>query len=98
MSSTGYQALRAGDLGRRVSGEVAYWLFRLLIPYEIPRNHITVRLMTRPYVDALLLHKEQMTAIGGLWVITGFRQKGIAVAKGERGGHHLQLHKALVPS
>jgi putative glycosyltransferase len=43
-----------------------------------------VRLMTRPYVDALLMHKEQMTAIGGLWVITGFHQKGVAVAKGSR--------------
>jgi putative glycosyltransferase len=80
----GYQAERAGDLQRRLSGAIAYWLFRVLIPYEIPRNHITVRLMTRPYVDALLMHKEQMTAIGGLWVITGFHQKGVAVAKGSR--------------
>ena len=27
-----------------------------------------------------------MTAIGGLWVITGFRQQGIPVAKGSRAG------------
>lgn len=81
----GYQSERGGDLTRRVSGEVAYWIFRLLTAHEIPRNHITVRLMVRSYVDALLMHKEQMTAIGGLWVITGFRQQGIPVAKGTRG-------------
>jgi putative glycosyltransferase len=81
----GYQAEREGDLKRRVSGEIAYWLFRMLTACDIPRNHITVRLMVRPYVDALLMHKEQMTAIGGLWVITGFRQEGIPVAKGVRG-------------
>ena len=80
----GYQAKRGGKIGRRLMGEIAYWLFRLLIPYEIPRNHITVRLMTRPYVDALLMHKERMTAIGGLWVITGFRQHGVPVVKGTR--------------
>jgi putative glycosyltransferase len=35
-------------------------------------------------VDSLLLHREQQTVIGGLWVITGFRQIGVAVEKKSR--------------
>jgi putative glycosyltransferase len=37
--------------------------------------------MKRDYVQALLLHREQQTAIGGLWVITGFKQIGILIDK-----------------
>jgi len=77
----GYQSARAGSGFRRVSGRLAYALIAALIPYKIPRNHITVRLMRRDYMESLLLHKEQQTVIGGLWVITGYRQTGIAVDK-----------------
>jgi putative glycosyltransferase len=77
----GYQVERGGDFVRRVFGSLAWSAFDALVPYRIPRNHVTARLMTRPYVDALLLHKEQQTVIGGLWVITGFRQQGIPVTR-----------------
>lgn len=81
----GYQKERAGDWKRRLTGRIAYWLFRLLLSgIEVPPNHITVRLMSRPFVDALISHREQKTAIGGLWIITGFHQQGIAVEKGVR--------------
>ncbi len=77
----GYQDIRAGSAFRRATGALAYKLFDWLIPYKIPANHITVRLMRRAYVNSLLLHREQQTAIGGLWVITGYHQLGIPVAK-----------------
>lgn len=77
----GYQDVRAGSPFRRASGAIAYKLFDWLIPYKIPANHITVRLMHREYVNSLLLHREQQTAIGGLWVITGYRQMGIPIDK-----------------
>lgn len=80
----GYQTERAGDFSRRLLGRAAWKMFDALIPYKIPHNHLTVRLMKRPYVDALLLHRERQTVIGGLWVITGFRQAGIAVNKATR--------------
>jgi putative glycosyltransferase len=80
----GFQDQRKGGMGERISGSVAYRLFDLLLSHPIPRNHITVRLMKREYVDSLLLHREQETVIGGLWVITGFRQLGIAVDKQSR--------------
>ena len=77
----GYQVERGGDFHKRVLGRLAWAIFDALVPYRIPRNHITARLMRRAYVDALVLHKEQNTVIGGLWVITGFRQIGMAVNK-----------------
>lgn len=77
----GYQDKRKGGVVERVTGGIAYRLFDLLISYPVPRNHITVRLMRRNYVDALLLHREQQAVIGGLWVITGFKQIGVAVNK-----------------
>jgi len=52
--------------------------------FLIDSDHCTVRLMRREYVDALLLHRESNTVIGGLWVITGFRQVGSSIAKGHR--------------
>jgi putative glycosyltransferase len=81
----GVQNGRKGGFGERMMGEIAYRLFNLLLPYPIPRNHITVRLMRRGYVESLLLHREQQTIIGGLWVITGFKQLAIPVNKLTRG-------------
>lgn len=81
----GYQEKRSGDLARRLSGFIAYAVFNLLISAKIPANHLTVRLMCRDYVDALLLHREAQTIIGGLWVVTGFRQVGIAIEKKDKG-------------
>jgi putative glycosyltransferase len=40
--------------------------------------------MRREYIDALLLHRESNTVIGGLWIITGFRQIGVAISKKHR--------------
>ena len=81
----GYQEDRKGDFGERLTGYIAYWLFKLLIAFPVPRNHITVRLMRRDYVDSLLMHRERQAVIGGLWLITGFRQIGTAVDKASRG-------------
>lgn len=80
----GFQARRAGSIFRRLSGAIAFRMFQALIPQKIPRNLITLRLMKRDYVDALLLHREHHTILGGLWVITGFHQLGVAVDKKTR--------------
>jgi putative glycosyltransferase len=80
----GFQETRKGDFLESAGGKVAWYLINKLHSIEIPANHCTVRLMRREYVDALLLHRESNTVIGGLWVITGFRQTGISIAKGHR--------------
>jgi putative glycosyltransferase len=80
----GYQKARKGGLLEKFGGMLVWWFLNLFLPIKIPHNHSTVRLMTRDYVRALVMHKERQTAIGGLWVLTGFRQKGIEFEKGYR--------------
>ena len=77
----GQQRIRKGGWGERISGYFFYRLFRLLTGVSQPNNITTARLMTRRYVNALLLHKETEINIGGLWVITGFKQASRIVIK-----------------
>jgi putative glycosyltransferase len=81
----GFQSRRAGHLARRLASAAAYRVFDWLLSVRIPANHLTVRLMRRSYVDSLLLHGETQLVIGGLWVITGYRQLGISVDKANKG-------------
>lgn len=80
----GYQAARKGGLLERAGGALHWWIISRLSYFPIPENLVTTRLMTRQYVRSLLRHREQKTAIGGLWAMTGYRQIGLAVAKGTR--------------
>jgi putative glycosyltransferase len=81
----GYQAQRKGTRLERLGGAAHWWLIRKLSYYPIPENLVTARLMTRQYVRSLRRHREQKTAIGGLWALTGYRQTALAVNKGFRG-------------
>ena len=80
----GYQNRRKGGFIKKHLGEVVWKIIDRLYVIKIPRNQCTVRLMRKEYVDALLLHRERSMVIGGLWVITGFRQAGIAIDKSSR--------------
>lgn len=77
----GVQGQRKGSRYEQLSGSVFYRLFRGLTGIEQPDNIVTARLMSKRYVDALLLHKERELNIGGLWVITGFKQVALVVKK-----------------
>jgi putative glycosyltransferase len=77
----GVQRERRGGLIERWSGKVFFKVFNLLSDCPIPENLITVRLMTRQYVSALLSHRERETMIAGLWALTGFRQVPLEVTK-----------------
>ena len=70
----GVQQERHGPWYQRVSGEAFYHLYNLLSTNVIPRNQLRARLMTRPYVDALLRHQEQLFMIEILCNLTGFKQ------------------------
>ena len=88
----GYQDRRKGPWLEQVTGGLAYRLFDLLLSHSIPRNHATIRVMKRDYVEALLLHRERETVIGGLWVITGFKQVAMLIDKVSR---HETTYNAL---
>lgn len=92
----GYQEQRKGGLFERWSGALAWWLVRVLLPIEVPRYHCTARLMRRDYAQALVRHREHKTAIGGLWVETGFRQTGLPVKKSSRESSSYRLRLRLI--
>ncbi|MBA3537372.1 MAG: glycosyltransferase family 2 protein [Tatlockia sp.] len=70
----GIQSRRKGGFLEKVCGMIFYRLFRLLTGIMQPNNIVTARLMSRRYVEALLLHRERELNIGGLWIVTGFKQ------------------------
>lgn len=70
----GVQENRKGSAFERCTGIAFYKLFRKLTGINQPDNIVTARLMTRRYMQALLSHRERELNIGGLWIITGFKQ------------------------
>ena len=77
----GVQAKRKGGWFEKLSGTIFYNVFNFLSDYPIPKNLVIMRLMSKQYVDNLVLHKEKETAIAGLWAITGFKQIPIIIDK-----------------
>ncbi len=77
----GVQERRRGGWFEQITGKCFYKMFRLFTGIDQPDNIVTARLMTRRYVDALLLHKERALNIGGLWIVTGFNQTTQIVKK-----------------
>lgn len=77
----GIQSMRRGGFFERATGSLFYRVFRLLTGVSQPDNIVTARLMTKRYVDALVAHRERELNIGGLWVITGFKQASQSVVK-----------------
>jgi putative glycosyltransferase len=77
----GVQTRRKGRNFERWSGILFYRLFNILSGLQLPVNLVTARLMTRRYVNALMLHQEREILIAGLWQITGFAQYPHAVTK-----------------
>lgn len=70
----GVQEKRKGRAFERATGAVFYEIFRKLTGINQPSNIVTARLMTQRYVQALLTHRERELNIGGLWIVTGFKQ------------------------
>ncbi len=77
----GCQHERKGKFIERIGGRIAWNLIDLLSEIRIPRDQSTVRLMSSKYVQSLVQHLEQKTAIGGLWALTGFQQIGVQFKK-----------------
>lgn len=77
----GVQEKRKGGVFERYSGEIFYRFLQLLTKENLPKNITVARLMTRRYLNALLLHQEREIYIAGLWHITGFEQHAQSVKK-----------------
>ncbi len=77
----GVQKTRKGGWFERVSGSLFYKSFNLFSDTKIPENHITVRLMTKRYVEALLAHRDRELFLGGVYELVGFDKKSLPVTK-----------------
>lgn len=91
----GVQEKRKGKLFERLSGWLYFKVFNLLSTHPIPPNHITARLMTREYVDALMRHQEREFVMSGLWALTGFNQVPITVRKNHKATSSYGLRRKL---
>ena len=91
----GVQKRRKGGLFEKFSGWLVYKIFNLLVGFTLPENIVTARLMTRQFLDALLLHKEKEVSIGGLFIITGFRQVAVPVNKTSTSATTYTLRKKI---
>jgi len=61
----------------------------------IPADLITVRLMSQRYVGALLEHREREIFLGGLFVITGFKQAPLTVVKDSKNTSAYNLRRKI---
>jgi putative glycosyltransferase len=91
----GVQDARKGGIFERLSGKFFYTVFHLLSDTRVPENMCTARLMTRRYVDGLLLYGERELLIAGLWVLTGFEQIPCMVTKHAKGRSAYTLRRKL---
>jgi putative glycosyltransferase len=91
----GIQIKRKGGWLERWSGQWFYIFFKALTGLTLPANIVTARLMTRRYVDALLLHREREILIAGLWHITGFDQRPQSVKKRSTSGTTYTFHRKM---
>ncbi len=91
----GIQKKRKGGFFERVSGRIFYGLFSLLAAIEYPHDTLTARLMTKRYVAKVVSYRETELDIWGLFVLTGFNQKGVYATKGSKGTSTYTLKKKL---
>jgi putative glycosyltransferase len=75
------QQERRGNWFNRVTGDLYYHIMNAISGIKFPRNVFTLRLMTRRYVDSLLLHRERELLISGIWHLTGYEQVAIPAIK-----------------
>lgn len=91
----GVQERRKGGLFERSSGALFWRMFNLLTRLSVPESAMTVRLMSRRYVEALLSCGETEVFLGGLLTAVGFKQQGLVRAKRPRQGTSYSLGRKL---
>jgi putative glycosyltransferase len=81
----GVQQRRRGRLFEKITGAIFYKAFNALSNVKIPVNAVTVRLMKREYVRALVQHRDREICLTALYAITGFKQAALRIEKGHKG-------------
>jgi putative glycosyltransferase len=82
----GYQEIRKGSVFERLSGKLFWKMFNFLSNSNLQENILTERLMTRKYLDNLLVLNDKNLFMAGMMYWIGFKQIGIPVVKKLRQG------------
>ncbi|MER8373515.1 glycosyltransferase [Mesorhizobium sp. M1406] len=77
----GVQQSRRGGAFERWTGALFFLINDALSDFQLPRNLVIARLMTRAYVAALVSHQDHEFIIAHLFQLTGFRQDSQVVVK-----------------
>lgn len=91
----GIQNHRTGSMYRRVAGSIFYKLFNFLSDVPINENICTVRLMTRRYIESLLMYKDKNVFLAALFEKTGYNQTPIAINKTYKGSSSYNFMKKI---
>jgi putative glycosyltransferase len=91
----GIQEKRKGGFFERMSGKIFYYIFSILASVEYQQNSLTARLMTKRYVENIKKFNEKELDIWGVFVLTGFNQRGVYVTKGSKGSTTYTLRKKI---
>ena len=77
----GVQESRRGGWFEKFSGELFYKIFNSLSSISIPKNLLTIRLLTKKAKDAIVSYNERELCLGCIFTDIGFNQKSIKVNK-----------------
>lgn len=77
----GVQESRKGGWFEKFSGDMFYKVFNFFSGIKIPKNFLTVRLMTKFYVSNLVSFQEKEIVFSILTVLTGFKTKELVIKK-----------------
>ena len=91
----GIQKEREGTLYRRWAGALYYKILNFISDIYIPPNTCNARVITRKYLDAMLLFEDSTISLDGLFAVVGFKQKGMPVKKPYKGTSGYSLSAKL---
>lgn len=81
----GIQKQRKSNWLNRTGGALFYAVLNKYSKLDFENRPLTVRMMSRRYVDSVLLYKESELFLAGIFCLAGFKQRALLVDKGIRG-------------
>ena len=91
----GVQKNRAGGFLNIAFGHIFYLIFRWLCDFNYVKNVMTIRSMTRKYVDSIINFKENQLEIYGLFFLAGFKQEKIMLSRVYKGSTTYTFNKSI---
>ena len=91
----GVQEKRRGGWFEKISGALFYKIMNGLTDVKVPKNFLTVRLMTRRYTQNLVQYREREMEFSVLTELVGFRKKSVMVDKSITSSTNYSLGKTF---